>query len=162
MMGVNPIEAALRGENPMVMLRMSSGFAVIGESQLLPGYSLLLVDDPLIDQPTDLPRRKRRDFFFDLALLGEAVLNITREDGAVRVNYAVAGNAWAHLHGHATPRYSWEPPELAVGPIWGYPKEVRNAAEHAYSDSRHGALRARITDELRRITAEAYTDLDIA
>lgn len=145
----------------MVMLRMNSGFAVIGDSQLLPGYSLLLVDDPLVDQPTDLPRRKRRDFFFDLVLLGEAVLNATHRDGAVRINYAVAGNAWPHLHGHAHPRYSWEPPELALGPIWGYAKEIRNAREHAYDDTRHGDLRTRITDELRRITTEAYGDLGI-
>ena len=146
----------------MVMARMKTGFAVIGDSQLLPGYSLLLVDELRVDQPTDLSRRKRRDFFFDLALLGEAVLNVTRVEGAVRINYAVAGNAWPHLHGHAHPRYSWEPPDRAVGPIWGYPKEMRNAPEHAYSDSRHGPLRARIEAELLRIMDEAYRELDIS
>jgi hypothetical protein len=36
------IGAAHRGENPMVMARMRSGFAVIGDTQHLPGYSLLL------------------------------------------------------------------------------------------------------------------------
>lgn len=33
----NPIAAALRGENTKVMARMRSGFAVIGDTQFLPG-----------------------------------------------------------------------------------------------------------------------------
>ena len=32
------------------MARMRSGFAVIGETQHLPGYSLLLTDDPSVNQ----------------------------------------------------------------------------------------------------------------
>ena len=32
----NPIEAALRGENPKVMARMRTGFAVIGDTQTCP------------------------------------------------------------------------------------------------------------------------------
>ena len=48
------IDAAHRGENPSVMARMRSGFAVIGDTQHLPGYSLLLYDDPSLDHLTDL------------------------------------------------------------------------------------------------------------
>jgi hypothetical protein len=40
------IGAALRGENPTVLRRLTSGFAVIGDVQFLPGYSVLLVDEP--------------------------------------------------------------------------------------------------------------------
>jgi hypothetical protein len=36
------IGSALRGENPMVLAKMKSGFAVIGDTQFLPGYCLLL------------------------------------------------------------------------------------------------------------------------
>ncbi len=32
------IGAAERGENPMVLARMRSGYAVIGDTQFLPGY----------------------------------------------------------------------------------------------------------------------------
>src|SRR5689334_18412708 len=49
--------AALRGENPMVMARMATGFAAIGDTQHLPGYSLLLTDDLNIDHLADLPCR---------------------------------------------------------------------------------------------------------
>ena len=39
---------------------MRQSFAVIGDSQFLPGYCVLLVDDPSVDRLTDLPKRKRR------------------------------------------------------------------------------------------------------
>jgi diadenosine tetraphosphate (Ap4A) HIT family hydrolase len=152
----NPIAAALRGDNPNVMARMRTGFAVIGDTQHLPGYSLLLVDDLEVDHLTDLPRAARRDFLFDLSLLGEAVFAVTRERGAHRINYEVLGNSWPYLHGHVHPRYEWEPPDKIGGPAWRYPKEVRDAAEHAYDDARHGVLRAAITAELVRVMEEAY------
>jgi hypothetical protein len=89
----HPIADALRGENAMVMARMRSGFAVIGDTQHLPGYSLLLTDDLEVDHPIDLPWSRRRDFFLDLSLLGEAVFAATREQGARRINYEVLGNS---------------------------------------------------------------------
>ena len=44
--------------------------------------------------------------------------------------------------------------------MWRYPKELRNAPEHAYDDARHGELRAAITAELMRVMSEAYAALD--
>ena len=146
----------------MVMARMRSGFAVIGDTQHLPGYSLLLTDDLEVDHLTDLPWGRRRDFLFDLSLLGEAVFAVTREQGAHRINYEVLGNSWAHLHGHVHARYEWEPPDKLGGPAWRYPKELRDAAEHAYDDARHGALRATITAELARLMRDAYAAVDEA
>ena len=141
------------------MARMRSGFAVIGDTQHLPGYSLLLTDDLEVDHLTDLPWPRRRAFLFDLSLLGEAVLTVTAEQGAHRVNYEVLGNSWPHLHGHVHPRYPWEPADKIGGPVWRYPKEVRNAPEHAYDEARHGELRRAITAELERLMAEAYAPL---
>jgi len=155
----DPIGAALRGENPMVMARMRTGFAVIGDTQHLPGYSLLLADDTTVDHLTDLPRARRRDFLFDLSLLGEAVFAVTRPRGARRLNYEVLGNGWSHLHGHVHVRYEWEPPERITGPVWRYPKEVRNAPGHAYDEARHGELRTAITAELNRAMTEAYANV---
>jgi diadenosine tetraphosphate (Ap4A) HIT family hydrolase len=139
---------------------MRSGFAVIGDTQFLPGYSLLLTDDLEVDHPTDLPWSARRDFFLDLSLIGEAVFAVTRKQGAHRINYEVLGNAWPHLHGHVHPRYEWEPRDKISGPVWRYPNELRDAAEHAYDDARHGELRAAITAELTRVMDEAYAALD--
>ena len=155
----NPIAAAHRGENPKVMARMRSGFAVIGDTQHLPGYSLLLTDDLELDHLTDLPWSRRRDFLFDLSLIGEAALAVTRKDGAHRINCEVLGNSWPHLHGHVHVRYAWEPRDKSGGPVWRYPGDVRNAPEHAYDDRRHGQLRAAITTELVRVMDEAYVAL---
>jgi diadenosine tetraphosphate (Ap4A) HIT family hydrolase len=150
------IGAAHRGENPLVMARLRSGFAVIGDTQHLPGYSLLLVDDPAVDHLTDLDWQRRTQFLFDLALLGEAVTAACRDNGLRRINYEVLGNSIPILHGHIHARYGWEPPERIGGPVWRYPREERNDPRHAYSDARHGALRAAITAELRRLADLAY------
>jgi diadenosine tetraphosphate (Ap4A) HIT family hydrolase len=144
----------------MVMARMRSGFAVIGDTQHLPGYSLLLADDLGVDHLTDLPWSRRREFLFDLSLVGEAVLAVTTERGAHRINYEVLGNSWPHLHGHVHPRYEWEPPDMIGGPVWRYPKELRNANEHSFDEVRHGELRGAITAELTRVMSEAYAALD--
>jgi diadenosine tetraphosphate (Ap4A) HIT family hydrolase len=151
----DPVGAALRGEHPLVLARMRSGFATIGASQFLPGYSVLLTADPSADHLTDLDLDRRRDFLVDLALLGEAVETACRGADFRRINYEVLGNASAFLHAHVHPRYAWEPAEFRNGPVWCYPKAVRTAPEHAYSDERHGELRARIAAELRRLSERA-------
>lgn len=87
------IGAAHRGENPLVMARMRSGFAVIGDTQHLPGYSLLLATDRSTDHLSDLDWSARRDFLFDLSLIGEAVEAACRDNGLRRINYEVLGNS---------------------------------------------------------------------
>jgi diadenosine tetraphosphate (Ap4A) HIT family hydrolase len=150
------VGSALRGENPLVLARMRSGFAVIGDTQHLPGYSLLLTDDPSVDHLTDLDWERRKQFLFDLSLIGEAVQHACRDNGLRRINYEVLGNALPVLHGHVHARYDWEPPERITGPVWRYPKELRNDPRHAYSDEQHGELRAAITAELRALLERAY------
>jgi diadenosine tetraphosphate (Ap4A) HIT family hydrolase len=81
------IAAALRGENPMVIARMPSGSAVIGDTQHLPGYSLLLCDDESVNHLTDLDWERRKVFLFDLSLIGEAVQAACRDNGLRRINY---------------------------------------------------------------------------
>jgi diadenosine tetraphosphate (Ap4A) HIT family hydrolase len=153
------VGSALRGENPMVMARMRSGFAVIGDTQWLPGYCVLLSDDPEADHLTDLEWPERARFLFDLALLGEAVERTCRPDGLRRVNYEVLGNSLGVLHGHVFARYEWEPADKALQEVGCYPTSIRNAPANAYSDAEHAPLRASITTELERLTAAAYPRL---
>jgi diadenosine tetraphosphate (Ap4A) HIT family hydrolase len=150
------IGSAQRGENPLVMARMRSGFAVIGDTQHLPGYSLLLADDPSVNHLTDLHWKLRKDFLFDLSLIGEAVQRTCHDNGLRRINYEVLGNTLPILHGHVHARYEWEPSDKITGPVWRYPKEERNAPEHAYSDGKHGELRAAITAGLQSLIKRAY------
>lgn len=149
------VGAAERGENPTVLARMRTGWAVIGDTQHLPGYSLLLYEDPEVDQLVELPRARRAAFLYDLALLGEAVqLACGAADPEFwRLNYEVLGNSHHQLHGHVHPRYLWEPEIYRRGPVWRYPD--RNGPDHALGD-RHRPLRHALTRAIHEVTADAY------
>jgi diadenosine tetraphosphate (Ap4A) HIT family hydrolase len=150
------IGSALRGENPMVMARMRSGFAVIGDTQFLPGYSVLLSDDPAAEHLSDLPWSRRRDFLFDMALVGEAVELACRTNGLRRINYEVLGNVMPMLHAHVFPRYDWEPADKLAGEIGRYPSEEFFSERAAYDEARHGRVRASIIVELERLMRLSY------
>ena len=143
------IGAALRGEKPTVLRRLTSSFAVIGDVQFLPGYSVLLVDAPDVQRLSDLPRAKRLSFLSDMDRLAEAVERTCRRlDPAFRrVNLEILGNKDPFLHAHVWPRFAWEPSELVEAPVWLYPRERWADARHRLGPQ-HDALREAIADEL--------------
>jgi diadenosine tetraphosphate (Ap4A) HIT family hydrolase len=128
-----------------VLRRLEAGFAVIGDVQFLPGYSVLLVDQPGVRQLSDLPRSRRLSFLSDLDRLGEAVERACRRlDPAFRrVNLEILGNTDDFLHAHVWPRFHWEPPESLRRPVWLYPRE-RWSDERFALAPRHAALRRAI------------------
>lgn len=146
------IGAALKGENPTVLRRLTSGFAVIGDVQFLPGYSVLLVDEPAVQRLSDLPRSKRLWFLSDMDQLGEAVERACRRlDPAFRrVNLEILGNRDPFLHAHVWPRYEWEPAEMVGAPVWLYPRE-RWSDERFRFGPQHDVLRKAIGSELDRL-----------
>lgn len=110
------VDEARRGENPRVIARMDSGWAVMGDAQFLRGYSLLL-PDPVVPHLNALEGAARTRFLDDMAALGDAVLKVT---GAVRINYEMLGNLEPALHAHVFPRFADEPAELRTKPVWFY------------------------------------------
>ncbi|MFD5162485.1 diadenosine tetraphosphate hydrolase [Streptomyces hawaiiensis] len=146
------IGSALRGANPTVMRRLDSGFAVIGDVQFLPGYSVLLADDPAVQRLSELPRSGRLAFLSGMDRLGEAVERACRrvEAGFRRVNLEILGNADGFLHAHVWPRYEWEPAELVRRPVWLYPREMWGDERYLLG-VRHEPLRAAIGEELDRL-----------
>ncbi|MCN9242348.1 diadenosine tetraphosphate hydrolase [Streptomyces sp. RY43-2] len=146
------IGSALRGQNPTVLRRLDAGFAVIGDVQFLPGYSVLLVDDPKVERLSDLPRGKRLAFLSDMDRLGEAVERASqRGDSAFRrVNLEILGNTDGFLHAHVWPRFEWEPAELVGGPVWRYPRDRWTDQRYALGPQ-HDRLRQTIGDELDRL-----------
>ena len=143
------VGSALAGTNPTVMMRLPASFAVIGDVQFLPGYSVAITDRPGIDRLTDLPRGDRLRFLADTERLGDAVERACTalDPGFRRVNLEILGNTDAFLHAHVWPRYGWEPPELVGKPVWLYPPDRWKDPEHVLSP-RHDALRERITRAL--------------
>jgi len=108
------VEEAQQGTNPYVICRMPSGWAVLGDTQILPGYSILL-SDPVVPDLNALSRRDRLSFLRDMSIVGDALLEVT---GAALINYEILGNADRALHVHIMPRYSDEPEETRRKPIW--------------------------------------------
>jgi diadenosine tetraphosphate (Ap4A) HIT family hydrolase len=108
------VEQARRGDLPRVVARLESGWAVLGDPQILPGYCLLL-PDPVVPDLNVLSGAARQRFLDDMARLGDAVLEAT---GAARLNYEMLGNVEPALHAHVIPRYAWEPAATRRQPVW--------------------------------------------
>jgi diadenosine tetraphosphate (Ap4A) HIT family hydrolase len=149
------LEAAHQGLNPTVIARVPSGWAVLGDGQRLPGYSLIL-SDPLVPSLNDLPHSAQMVFLRDVALLGRASEDVT---DCARVNYGIYGNSDPYLHAHVFARYAWEEPERARVPVWkSYSLEELNAEEVQFSLEKHGELRDKL--EVRLLELLRNADLD--
>ena len=110
------VTSAREGTNPTVIARLRSGWAVMGDCQVVAGYSLLL-PDPVVPDLNALSDSARAMFLEDMARLGDALLLVT---GANRINYEILGNSEPALHAHVFPRYDYEPPEFRRRPVWFY------------------------------------------
>ena len=138
------LASALSGENPTVIYRMKSGFAVMADSQFLKGYCILLAypKEPSLNA---LSPEARQDFLMDMALLGDAIIGVCRP---LRINYEILGNTDAYLHAHLIPRYDWEDDHLVKLPVWLYPDEYRSDPEFQYSEQKHGELKHHLIEKL--------------
>ncbi len=148
----DPIGAAERGENPTVLRRMPSGYAVIGNMQLLPGYCLLLAT-PKVTHLSDLAPAARRQFLYDMSVLGEAVELACRPYGLRRLNYEILGNGDTYVHAHIFPRYIWEPADHLALPVWLYDKATWEDPAYAYAAVKHGELKRDIEAALATLVA---------
>jgi diadenosine tetraphosphate (Ap4A) HIT family hydrolase len=108
------VELARAGKNPTVIYRMPSGWAVLGDTQVTPGYTILL-SDPVVQDLNALPLQDRSVYLRDMSIIGDALLEVT---GAALINYEILGNTDRALHAHIVPRYADEPEEQRRKPIW--------------------------------------------
>lgn len=127
---------ARTGTLPSAVCRTPSGWVVMGEAQVVRGYCLLL-PDPVVPSLNDLSGAARASFLTEMALLGDAVLEVTK---ARRINYEILGNQEPELHAHVFPRYHDEPDEHRLRPIWFYDWE----RAPRFSPPLHGDLARRI------------------
>ena len=134
------VAALQAGDEPTVVARLASGWAVLGDPQVLEGYCLLL-PDPVVPDLNALRAGARAQFLTDVARLGDAILEVT---GAVRCNYAIFGNLEPALHAHVFPRYPTEPAALLTANPWAYDWQ----AAARFDAGRHGPLRARLAAAL--------------
>lgn len=142
----DPVGLAERGENPTVLGRLPSGWAVFGMTQLLPGYCVLLAA-PEVKQLNDLDHAARAQFLTDMAVVGDA---IQAECGPLRINYSILGNDLALLHAHVHPRYESEPAPFRRRPPFSYGADAFGEPQHSWRRPEHQArlerLRLRLQD----------------
>jgi glyoxylase I family protein len=132
---------------------MTSGWAVMGQKQMLRGYSLLL-PDPVVPHLNALPRVARDQFLSDLGVLGEAVLAAT---GALRINYAMFGNVEPALHAHVHPRFTDEDESLRTANPWGYDWAGAPDFDEVRDASLRNSIRSRLL-EFQHAGREAQLD----
>ena len=132
------VAACRAGNDPSVIARLPSGWAVLGQRQVLRGYCLLL-PDPVVPHLNAFDSAGRDAFMSDLGRLGDAVLAAT---GALRINYAIFGNLEPALHAHVHPRYADEPEAMRTNNPWAYDW----SQAPVFDAATHGPLR----DSIRR------------
>ena len=127
---------------------------MIGGVQFLPGYSVLLVDDPSVQRLSELSKSRRLAFLSDMDRLGEAVERVCKRlDPAFRrVNLEILGNTDPFLHAHVWPRFDWEPVDLVGRAVWLYPRERWSDERHALGPQ-HDVLREAIGGELDQLAS---------
>lgn len=136
------VALAREGRNPWLVAPMRSGWLVMSDTQVVPGQ-LILLSDPVVASLNALDAAQRALFLADMALAGDALLEVT---GCFRVNYDILGNTDPALHAHIVPRYSSEPDERRRMPIWLYDWD---AAER-FSEEAHGGLRRTLAAAVAR------------
>jgi diadenosine tetraphosphate (Ap4A) HIT family hydrolase len=127
------VERCREGRHSGSVARVGSGWVLLADRQVLPGYCLLL-PDPVVPDLNALSGHARAQFLADMARVGDALLAVT---GAIRINYAIFGNLEPALHAHVFPRQHGEPEVTRTAQPWA----LDWSAAPAFSESEHGELR---------------------
>ena len=114
----NRIESCKNGTNPTFITELKSGYVVIGDTQFLPGYCVLLYKDN-IKTLNDLEIEERKQFLLDMTLVGDAIKEVYKP---YKINYEILGNLDEFIHAHIIPRYKWEG-ENGKHSVRSYPKD---------------------------------------
>ncbi len=142
------VERCRAAEHPGMVARLRSGWVVMGERQVLPGYCLLL-PDPVVPHLNALAPGLRAEFLADMAAVGDALLAIA---AAARINYALFGNVEPALHAHIFPRGASEPEPVRTAQPWALDW---NAAP-IYSDAVYGDFKRRLAAQLEPLPPPAF------
>jgi diadenosine tetraphosphate (Ap4A) HIT family hydrolase len=132
-----------QGRHPRLIAETSAGWAVMGQSQLLRGYSLLLCKVPARELH-ELEAHERSQYLHEMALLAQSVSIVTQPR---KLNYECLGNVAAHLHWHILPRHHDDLQPAA--PVWTFWDQ--EDSKYFYEAKRDDTMRAAIAAELKRL-----------
>jgi diadenosine tetraphosphate (Ap4A) HIT family hydrolase len=140
----NRVNRIQLGNDPEMICEMPSGYAILGKYQPKPitGCCMLL-PKKVVASPNDLSHEDRAQFFSDLTLLGDAIMQAT---GSTRINYLVLCNQVPELHGHCIPRFDSEDTTKRMqGPFEAYDFGNARIADATDQDQ---ALHAKLQETL--------------
>jgi diadenosine tetraphosphate (Ap4A) HIT family hydrolase len=136
-------ETARTGKESAFVCKVPSGWVYLSGMQHLRGYTILQAD-PVVESINALNRQQRAEFLCDMAMVGDALLEVT---GAYRINYVIMGNSDPILHAHIVPRYVDEPEQRKKDVPWSYPQEWINSKPFNYE--RDEELMARLAKAIQ-------------
>jgi diadenosine tetraphosphate (Ap4A) HIT family hydrolase len=136
------VERCGSGNYAPAVTRLASGWVVMGERQVLPGYCLLL-PDPVVPHLNALEIGARNQFLADMSLVGDALVAVT---GALRINYAIFGNVEPALHAHMFPRRADEPDAIRTAQPWALDWQ----SAPAFSEKEHAAFKSDLLRQLEQ------------
>lgn len=145
------VGSCVRGENPTMIIKMKSGFAVMADNQFLPGYCIFL-RYPQVGSLSDLTLDERRQYLIDTTLIGDALNMVCKPR---KVNYSTLMNKDNYLHTHIEARYDWESEDYKYRPSWTYPEEERFTEKYAFQETQHGDLKKKLHDALAELMSQA-------
>jgi len=99
-------------DNPYLTAELETGYAVLGDNQQIPGYTIFL-SKTCAPELHELPPSVRSRFLEEMALVAEAVF---RAFAPQKLNHELLGNSVSHLHWHLFPRYADDP--NPTWPVW--------------------------------------------
>jgi hypothetical protein len=108
------VEALRAGLDQTGIARLTSGWLVLGDPQVIEGYCLLL-PDPVVPDLNTMASAERTQFLVDMSACGDVIRDTF---GAIRINYAMFGNVEPALHAHLFPRRLDEPGGLVTAHPW--------------------------------------------
>jgi len=133
------------GENPYFVAEMASGYAVIGDFQFYPGYTVFLSKVHAVELH-DLDKTQRVLFLEEMAKVAEAVYEAFRP---VKLNYELLGNVDSHIHWHIFPRYANDPDPK--NPVSVIPASIRNADSTRPSSKQLEEMKKKLRKQLQRL-----------
>jgi len=136
------VEACEKGDFERLIGRCRSGFVIMGASQILKGYCLLL-PSTVPAHLNQMPMDERTLFLQEMSLIGESILKVVQ---GVRINYEMLGNLQPALHAHIIPRFADEPEDLRALPYWNFPQEL--VSRYNFDPEKHRCLMDKIHHQL--------------
>jgi diadenosine tetraphosphate (Ap4A) HIT family hydrolase len=112
------------GEHPGLLAELDESYAVLGDNQGCPGWSVLLLKTH-VEHLADLPIERQTRLWRDVSRTAAAIRRVFPTGGPggapVRINYECLGNLVPHIHWHLIPRHASDPGPGQ--PVWGWPPD---------------------------------------